>query len=45
MALHEQLLGFPPPVEMRKIGLSIWASRLDADRFSATILGIGLVRE
>ena len=45
VALHEPLLGLPPPVKMRKIGLSVWASRLDADRFSATILGVGLVRE
>jgi hypothetical protein len=45
MAIHQPLLGFPPPVKMRKFGLAVWASRLDADRFSATILGLGLVRE
>ena len=45
MAVHEPLLGFPPPVKMRKLGLSLWASHLDADRFSATILGVGVVRE
>ena len=45
MALHEPLLGFPPPVKMRKFGLAVWASRLDAAGFSATILGLGLVRE
>ncbi len=45
VVVHEPLLGFPPPVKMRKIGFSVWASRLDADRFSATLLGVGLVRE
>jgi hypothetical protein len=45
VAVPEALLGFPPPVKMRKIGVSVWASRLDADRFSATILGVGLVQE
>jgi hypothetical protein len=39
------MLGFPPPVRLPKVGLAVLASRLDADRFSATILGIGLVRD
>jgi hypothetical protein len=39
------MLGFPAPVKLPKVGLAVWASRLDADRFSATILGIGIVRD
>ena len=45
MYVHEPLLGWPPPVKMRKLGFSIWASHLDADGFSATLLGLGVVRE
>ena len=45
VAVQPAMLGFPPPAKLHKIGLAVWASRLDADHFSATILGLGLVRD
>jgi len=45
MVVHDPLLGWPPPVKLRKAGFALWASRLDADGFSATILGLGFVTE
>ncbi|HVU52560.1 MAG TPA: hypothetical protein VHL80_17895 [Polyangia bacterium] len=45
MFVHDPLLGWPPPVKMRKLGFTVWASRLDADGFSATLLGLGVARE
>jgi hypothetical protein len=45
MFVHDPLLGWPPPVKLRKLGFTLWASRLDASDFSATILGLGIARE
>ena len=45
MLVHDPLLGWPPPVKLHKAGFALWVSRLDADGFSATILGLGLVTE
>ena len=42
--INPPLLGFPPHEKLQKLGIGVWAARLDADHFAATVLGLSLVR-
>jgi len=45
VAIGERLLGLPPPERLWQYGLSLWLSRLDADHFGTTVLGISLLKD